>query len=92
MSTNIFGTNPPQATQSPPQQQQMKEIKQLLQTLDPNQTQEQMLQTLVNKNPQFGNLFSLLNGTNGDIRSLVTNLAKLKGVDLNALYEQFKAL
>jgi hypothetical protein len=35
---------------------------------------------------------SLLNGANGDIRSLVTNLAKAKGADLNALYEQFKAL
>lgn len=51
-----------------------------------------MLQALAAQNPQFGNILNLLNNNNGDIRSLVTNLAQMKGVDLNALYQQFKAL
>jgi hypothetical protein len=64
----------------------------LMSTLDPNQNPMQMLQTLANQNPQFGSLVNLLGSNNGDIRSLVSNLAKQKGVDLNALYQQFKAL
>lgn len=91
MSGNIFGTNPPQMQQTPTTQQ-LQEIRQLMQALDPNQTPEQMLQTLANKNPQFGNLLPLLKSANGDLRTLVTGLAKLKGVDLSALYEQYKAL
>lgn len=87
MNGNIFGAN-----QQTSQIANMQQIQQMLKTLDPNQTPQQMLQSLASQNPQFGNLLSLLNGTNGDIRALVTNLAKMKGVDLNALYEQYKAL
>lgn len=88
MSGNIFQTQP----QAQPQLQQMQQMKQILGTLDPNQSPQQMLQALAAQNPQFGNILNLLNNNNGDIRSLVTNLAQMKGVDLNALYQQFKAL
>ena len=93
MNGNIFGMSQPQPQSvQTPTLQQMQEIKRMMQTLDPNQTQEQMLQTLASQNPQFGNLLPLLKTTNGDLRSLVSGLAQLKGVDLNALYEQYKAL
>lgn len=51
-----------------------------------------MLQSLISQNPQFGNLMSLVNASNGDIQSLVIKLAKERGLDLNALYQRFKAI
>lgn len=73
MNGNIFGTNQPTSPQV-----SMLQVQQMLKTLDPNQTPQQMLQTLANQNPQFGNLLNLLQRANGDIRSLVTNLAAAK--------------
>ena len=51
-----------------------------------------MLESLIKQNPQLSNLMALLQQNNGDIKSLVTTLAQQKGVDLNALYEQYKAI
>ena len=94
MNGNIFGTSPAPSQQPsvPVSAQQMQQVRQMLNTLNPNQSPQQMLQALASQNPQFGNLLTLMNGMNGDIQALVTNLAKQKGVDLNALYEQYKAL
>ena len=52
---------------------------------------QQMLQQLVSQNPQYSYLMNLVNQNNGDIRSTVVNLAKQKGVDLDALYKRFNS-
>ena len=88
MASSLFG---PAAT-PPAAMTQAQQIKKLMTTLSPNQTPQQMLESLIKQNPQLNNLLSLLQQNNGDIRSLVTTLAQQKGVDLNALYEQYKAI
>lgn len=91
-NSNIFGANPAMSQFSPQMESSIQQVQKLMSTLDPNQNPQQMLQALMTQNPQFGNLAGLLSSTNGDIRALVTNLAKQQGVDLNALYQRFKAL
>ena len=80
MANSIFGN-----TLNP----SIDQARRIMSTLAPNQSPQQMLQSLVSQNPQFNYLQNLVNQNGGDIRATVESMAKQRGVDLNALYQQF---
>ena len=85
MANTIFQ----QAPQNPLAGVNLQQIQSIMRTLNPNQSPQQMLQNLVAQNPQYSSILNLVNQNNGDIRSVVMNLARERGVDLNALYQGF---
>jgi len=92
MPSSLFGTTQQSSPVAPVSENSIQQAQRLMAAMAPGQSPEQMLQSLISQNPQYNNIASLLNASNGDIRSLVINLAKQQGVDLNALYERYKAL
>ena len=89
MTNSIFGQGQTQSMITP---QMGNKIKQMMSMVDPSQSPQQMLQSLASLNPQCNGLINLLGMNGGDIRGLVTFLAQQKGVDLDALQKEFKAL
>lgn len=68
----------------------MNNIKALLDTFQKAENPQQMLNDLINQNPQVKQIVELSKSTNGNFEQLFKNLCQQKGVDPNFILNQLR--
>lgn len=79
--TNNFGFQPPA---------NLNQIKGLMNLVKSGGNPQQMFQSMMANNPQYGQVMNLVNQHGGDARAAFYALAKEKGVDPNQILDMLK--